>query len=413
MSAGPGSLTVALPPVLFARNTVPFALTAFVLLLSIHAARRLGWATRLPRRARWAVAGLTVAVSAWAGVAMGLSRNLADPAAHRWWTFPGLVLLGFLMYLVIGLWAVGLVSLVFRVFHRCRPVPEGSLPLRVTWLRRLTVLAVVVAVLVTAYGRWRFDSPRINDYPYTSSQLPAEFDGFRIAYISDVHVGPAVDGALVARVVAEVNAAKPDLVVLGGDLQDGSVAALAGDLEPLRALRATYGVVAVSGNHEFYSDAPGWLAYWRTLGITVLDNEAVVIRRGTASIDVLGVNDRSGSPPLAEDLLAALGTLESTYGIKASDTDRFRLLAAHQPRQALTGDNLAGRSGVDLQLSGHTHGGQMWPIMYLVPLQQPVVSGWKNLGGVDVLTSRGVAGWGPPLRVGADPEVLLVTLRRG
>ena len=172
-------------------------------------------------------------------------------------------------------------------------------------------------------------------------------------------------------------------------------------------------MVAVSGNHEFYSGAAEWLAYWRTLGITVLDNDAVVITRGTASIDVIGVNDRSGEPPHVEDLQAALRKLESSYQVRVGDTARFRLLAAHQPRQALTGDNLAARSGIDLQLSGHTHGGQMWPFMYLVPLQQPVVSGWKTIGGVDVLTSRGVGGWGPPLRVGADPEVLLVTLRRG
>ncbi len=388
------------------------AMTAFVLLLSIHAARRLGWATRLPRTGRWAVAAVTVLVAAWAGLSMGLSRSLADPAANRWWSSPGLTLLGFLLYVLLGVWAVGLVSLVIRVVDRGRPQPADGVSRRVRWVRGLTALVMVAAVVVTSYGRWTFERPRLNDYTYASAQLPAEFDGFRIAYLSDVHVGPAVDGAFLARVVADVNAAKPDLIVLGGDLEDGSVTALARDLEPLRDLRATYGVVAVTGNHEFYSGAPPWLAYWRTLGITVLDNDAVVIRRGSASIDVIGVNDRNGEPPHVEDLQAALGKLETKYGVSAADVTRFRLLAAHQPRQALTGNNLAARSGVDLQLSGHTHGGQLWPFMYLVPLQQPVISGWKNIGGVDVLTSRGVAGWGPPVRVGADPEVLLVTLKK-
>ena len=391
-----------------------YVLTGFVLLLALHIARRLGWATDLPRRARWGVGAATLATAAWAGLSGGFARGADNAAALRLWTFPGLVVLGFLWYLLLGLWVTGLVSLVLRVVDRGRPRPmAGGVSRRVRWVRGLTAVSLVAAVVVTGYGRWMSERPRITEHSYVSAQLPAEFDGLRVAFLSDVHVGPAIDGGFLARVVAQVNDARPDLIVLGGDFVDGSVTTLAGDVEPLRNLRATYGVVAVSGNHEFYSGAAEWLAYWRTLGITVLDNDAVVITRGTASIDVIGVNDRSGEPPHVEDLQAALRKLESSYQVRVGDTARFRLLAAHQPRQALTGDNLAARSGIDLQLSGHTHGGQMWPFMYLVPLQQPVVSGWKTIGGVDVLTSRGVGGWGPPLRVGADPEVLLVTLRRG
>jgi predicted MPP superfamily phosphohydrolase len=391
---------------------VTYVLSAFVLLLSLHMARRLSWATRLPKLWRWVVTGVVMAVALWAGLSGSVMRT-GSVASMRWATFPGLVMLGFLMYLMFALWAVGLASLILRLIDRRRPRTEGEQHWRLTWVRRLTAVAVIAAVLVTAYGRWQSAHPRINDYTYTSSQLPTEFDGFRIAYLSDVHIGPAIDGAFLRKVVDDVNAAKPDLIVLGGDFADGSVAALAADIEPLRDLRATYGVVAVSGNHEFYSGGPSWLAHWKTLGLVVLDNDALVVRKGNASIDIIGVNDRNGEPPHVEDLKAAMAKLESKYGIAAADTTRFRLLAAHQPRQALTGDNLAARSGVDLQLSGHTHGGQMWPFMYLVPLQQPVVEGWKTIGGVDVLTSRGVAGWGPPLRVGADPEVLLVTLKRG
>ncbi|HQE30924.1 MAG TPA: metallophosphoesterase [Propionibacteriaceae bacterium] len=388
------------------------AFTAFVLVMSLYMVRRLVWANRITGRWRWIVAAVTVALAGWAGFSGGVAR-VADPAALRWFAFPGLVLLGFLMYLLLGLLVTGLVSLVLRFVDRREPTPEAGLPRRVVWTRRLTVVSLIVAVVVTGYGRWMSAHPTVNDYTYTSGQLPAEFDGFKVAFLSDVHLGPAIDGPFLRKVVADVNAAKPDLVILGGDFADGSVTSLAGDIEPLRDLRATYGVVGVSGNHEFYSGAPEWLAYWRSLGVNVLDNDVVVITRGTASIDIIGVNDRNGQPPHVEDLRAALGKLEGKYGINVADTGRFRLLAAHQPRQALTGDNLAGRSGVDLQLSGHTHGGQMWPLMYLVPLQQPVVQGWKNLGGVDVLTGRGVAGWGPPLRVGSDPEVLLVTLKRG
>lgn len=389
-----------------------YALTAFVVLLSLHMVRRLVWATRLSGRRRWVIAAVMVSLAGWAGVSGSLAR-VADPTTQRLFTFPGLVVLGFLMYLLFGLWVTGLVSLVLRYADRSRPSPGDTLPRRVVWVRRLTVVSVVVALVVTGYGRWMSAHPRVNAYTYSSAQLPAEFDGFTIAFLSDVHLGPAIDGGFLARVVDDVNAAKPDLIVLGGDFADGTVPALANDIEPLRNLRATYGVVAVSGNHEFYSGVEPWLAHWRTLGITVLDNDAVVITRGTASIDVIGVNDRNGEPPHVEDLQAALRQLESKYAVMTSDTGRFRVLAAHQPRQALTGNNLAGRSGIDMQLSGHTHGGQMWPLMYLVLLQQPVVQGWKNLGGVDVLTSRGVAGWGPPLRVGSDPEVPLVTLKRG
>jgi predicted MPP superfamily phosphohydrolase len=179
---------------------------------------------------------------------------------------------------------------------------------------------------------------------------------------------------------------------------------------PLAELSAPYGVYLTTGNHEFYSGAADWMKFWDEHGLKVLDNEAVVIKRGTASIDLVGINDRTGDEPYEPDLQQAVDSLNDR-GVKPTDTRRFRILAAHQPLQALLYDGLAARLGIDLQLSGHTHGGQMWPVHALVTMQQPVIAGVHELNGVTVVTSRGAGAWGPPVRVLADPEVVLVTLQ--
>jgi len=206
-------------------------------------------------------------------------------------------------------------------------------------------------------------------------------------------------------------------VVLAGDLVDGTVAELGPELSALARLEAPYGVVVTTGNHEFLTgQVDDWLAFWRAQGLTVLDNSGIQLTRQGATIDVLGINDASGTGSHSPDLTAAARVLEQAFGTALDGTEadgegRFRLLVAHQPVQALAHGNQAARFGVDLQLSGHTHGGQLWPFGYLVLLQQPVLDGLHQVGGIQVLTSRGAGAWGPPVRVGAPPEVVMVTLQ--
>ena len=191
-----------------------------------------------------------------------------------------------------------------------------------------------------------------------------------MALISDLHVGPVREESFTRRVVNEVNAQHPDLVVLAGDLIDGRVEQVGAATDPLRDLRAPLGVVAVSGNHEVLSqEADAWLEHYASLGITVLRNSNVKLTRGGASIAVAGSNDETASGADSPNIGTTLAGV---------NPDAFTLLVTHQPKAAES----AGGRGVDLQVSGHTHGGQLWPFRYVVTLQQPTLDGLALVGDV-------------------------------
>lgn len=231
-------------------------------------------------------------------------------------------------------------------------------------------------------------------------RLPEALSGFRIVQISDVHIGPTLGHSFLAEVVASVNAAEPDLVVITGDLVDGSVADLSAHVAPLADLRARHGVFFVTGNHEYYSGVDAWLAELRRLGVRPLRNERVSIGEGEHSFDLAGVDDWSarrfggGHGP---DLARALA---------GRDERRELVLLAHQPKQIDEAEKL----GVGLQLSGHTHGGQIFPWGFAVRLDQPYVAGLARQGETHIYVSRGTGFWGPPMRVGAPPEISVLEL---
>jgi len=230
--------------------------------------------------------------------------------------------------------------------------------------------------------------------------LSASLAGFTIVQISDIHVGPTIKGDYVAAIVERVNGLDADLIAITGDVVDGSVLQLSSHTAPLARLRARHGTYVVTGNHEYYSGALEWMAEFRLLGLRGLMNEHVVIEHDGARLVVAGVTDYSaGSFDLAQrsDPLAALAG--SPEGIP-------RILLAHQPRTAPA----AASVGFDLQLSGHTHGGQFWPWNLLVGLQQPFTAGLHRLGRLWVYTSRGTGYWGPPKRFGAPSEITLLRL---
>jgi predicted MPP superfamily phosphohydrolase len=231
--------------------------------------------------------------------------------------------------------------------------------------------------------------------------LPRELDGYAIVQISDIHVGPTIKRAYLNAIVNKVNALKPDAIAITGDLVDGSVQRLAPHTAPLARLAAPDGVFFVTGNHEYYSGAEQWIAEVRRLGLRVLINEHVIRRRGPATLMIAGVTDYTAqhfNPAHKSDpLLAAAG---------APDDVAVRVLLAHQPRSAPA----AADAGFDLQLSGHTHGGQFFPWNLFVPLQQPFVAGLNRVRSLWVYTSRGTGYWGPPKRFGAPSEITLVRL---
>jgi uncharacterized protein len=199
--------------------------------------------------------------------------------------------------------------------------------------------------------------------------------------------------------VNTINGLQPDLVAIVGDLVDGTVDELGEAAAPLRDLVSRHGTFFVTGNHEYFSGAQPWLAELSRLGVDPLRNERLTISRGGASFDLAGVNDVTGrNYGDGPDLAKALDGRDAATPV---------VLLAHQPVQAVE----AAKLGVDLQLSGHTHGGQMWPFNYVVTLQQPFVSGLATVDGMPVYVSNGAGFWGPPVRVGAPPDVTLVELR--
>ncbi|GGO26206.1 membrane protein [Microbispora rosea subsp. aerata] len=272
--------------------------------------------------------------------------------------------------------------------------------------RTASAVVAVGAVATVGYGVSRaLGDPVIERVPIRLPRLDPRMNGLRIAVVSDIHLGPLTGRGHTERIVRMINGLEADAVAIVGDMVDGTVAELGRLAAPLKSLESRYGAYFVTGNHEYYTAAgpQEWIEELRSLGVRPLRNERVEIRHAGAVLDLAGVNDLNGAPSGdGPDFDKALG---------GRDANRPVVLLAHQPVQVTQ----AAAHGVDLQLSGHTHGGQIVPFNLLVPLQQPVVSGLASVpraggGDTQVYVTRGAGFWGPPVRVGAPPEITLVEL---
>jgi hypothetical protein len=268
-------------------------------------------------------------------------------------------------------------------------------------LRAAGVLALALAVGAVAFRGAR-RPPSLVRERFEIARLPRELDGFRIVQISDIHIGPILDRRFAAELVARVNALAPDLIAVTGDLVDGSAVRLADEVAPFAGLRAQHGVFFVTGNHDHLSGAGSWVEAVSRLGMRVLRNQRVRIGTDAASFDLVGVDDHHGHliGGGAEDLDAALA---------GRDPERAAVLLAHDPSTF----RRARRADIDLQLSGHTHGGQLWPFRYLVRLVIPWVAGRYRDGRAQLYVSRGTGFWGPPMRLLAPAEITEITLASG
>jgi predicted MPP superfamily phosphohydrolase len=267
-------------------------------------------------------------------------------------------------------------------------------------LRPLGVVGLVVPAL--AFGFVVARSPRVKRVTVAIPNLPSRFEGFRIAQITDVHIGETLTRSFAVHVTRTVNSLDADAVAVTGDMIDGSVAKLRDEVEPLAGLRGTHGVFYVTGNHEYYHGGSSWQAEARRLGMRVLHNEHVVIERDGQQLVIAGVPDVEGGR------FSAQHEPDAAVAFAGAPDGAPRILLAHQPRFA----RRVGATRVDLMLSGHTHGGQIFPFMVFVKLQQPVIAGFKVLWGVPTYTSNGTGYWGPPFRIGPRGEVTEVTLKR-
>jgi len=376
------------------------------------------------RRGMTALAGVLALLPALAiGLRGTLPRHAAGPldwVAYSW--------LGIAFYLFLTLLVLEPVRLIARLvmLSGARRVPRrhddpaqrsggtaadggavredrNVMARRLFLARGVALTAGAVALGTAGTGAYIANSPPVvRRVPITLPTLDPALDGLRIVTFSDAHLSATYGGRRFERLVEIVNAQRPDVVAIVGDLVDGSVEELRQDVAPLADLVTEQGVYFVTGNHEYFVDTRAWLRHLPTLGVQVLHNERVPIRRGTASFDLAGIDDRtaagSGIPGQGADLDAALDGRDDSTPV---------VLLAHQPVMV----EQARAAGVDLQLSGHTHGGQLWPFDYVIRLDQPAVEGWSRHGETQLYVTAGAGYWGPPMRVGATPEVTVVELR--
>jgi hypothetical protein len=338
-----------------------------------------------------------------AGMPLALYLGRRYPSAGRALAWPAFIWMGLMFLLLVSFAGVDVVRLAAWLARRARSAPID--PGRRLVAARLA--AGAVSVLSGGLGavavRAATGPVAVKRVEVTLARLPLAHDGLRIAQITDIHVGPTIGHAFVQDLVRRVNALAPDLVAITGDLVDGTVAELGAAVAPLAELRARHGVFFVTGNHEYFSGVEPWLAELGRLGVRVLRNERVSIGSGMDAFDLAGVDDQSaerfGGPPHKDAVALALGD---------RDPAREVVLLAHQPRSF----SLAKGHGVGLQLSGHTHGGQVWPFGLLVRLSQPFIAGLHRDGDAQIYVSRGTGYWGPPMRLAAPAEITELVLRR-
>jgi predicted MPP superfamily phosphohydrolase len=391
-----------------------FAAVVLTVLVLLHGYLwwRLVRGTTRPGPVRRRLTLLVVVLGLLPALAVLLRRTLPlDVAAPLDWV--GYSWLGVSFYAFLTLLALEPVRAIGRIALRRKERGDtgtahriedtAPLPRRLFLARGLAVTAGAVAVGAAGSGAWLANSPPVvRRVPVTLRGLDPALDGLRIVTFSDAHLSATYRGRRFERLVELVNEQRPDVVAIVGDLVDGEVGELRAEAAPLADLVSEQGVYFVTGNHEYFSGAAAWTRHLPTLGIDVLRNERVAIARGGASFDLAGIDDRtaaaSGVPGHGADLDAALDGRDDATPV---------VLLAHQPVVV----EQARAAGVDLQLSGHTHGGQLWPFDRIIRLDQPAVEGLSRHGDTQLYVTSGAGYWGPPMRIGARPEITVVELR--
>ncbi len=345
------------------------------------------------RLGRWAIILAGVAMVAGAAGSRVLPRDLGQIVAYLAYGWMGMVVL--LMPIL------AIVDLVRAVVVRAdrRPTDPGR---RQALARAAAAVTALTSTAAGAVGvQTALSAPELHTFDLPIPDLPPALVGFRIAQLSDIHIGPLLGGDFARSLVERVNALDVDLVALTGDLVDGSVAHLGAHVAPFGELRSRHGTFFVTGNHEYYSGADAWIAELRRLGIRVLRNERVAVEHDGATLDVLGVDDwrsKGFGGGHGHDLVRACAD---------RDPRRPSLLLAHQPKVV----DEAAEQCIDAVLCGHTHGGQMWPFGLIVALQQPYVVGLHHhRERTWIYVHPGTGYWGPPMRLKVNAQIAVATL---
>ena len=322
-----------------------------------------------------------------------LPRHLAIPIS---WV--GYVWMGSMFLLLVLLWGGELARWSWVKYASIASVDGGR---REFLAQLLAGGAGAVGLALSGWGVWSAIRPvEVKRVAVRIKKLPGALNGLRLVQLSDMHVGLTIGRDFVEDVVRKVNALEPDIVAITGDLIDGSVEDLGPAVAPLGEIRAKLGTYFVTGNHEYYSGADPWLAFLRSIGIKALRNEHVELSMNGEAIHLAGVDDWT-----AHQFGNGHGA-DMERAMEGRDASKPVVLLAHQPIHF----DEARAHGVDLQISGHTHGGQIFPFGFLTRLAQPFVSGLHRRGDSQIYVSSGTGYWGPPMRIAAPAEITLIEI---
>jgi len=322
-----------------------------------------------------------------------LPRDFAVPIA---WV--GYVWMGVMFITLVVLWGGEVARWSWLRYAQFTAVDAGR---RDFLARVLAGGAGTLAIALSGWGVWSAIRPvEVKRVKVRLKKLPEALRGFRLVQLSDVHVGPTIGRSFIDDVVSKVNELGADMIAITGDLVDGPVHELELAVRPLGDMESRHGTFFVTGNHEYYSGADSWLTYLEGIGIRPLRNECIELGDESCAIQVAGVDDWT-----AHQFGNGHGAnLEKALG--GRDESKPVVLLAHQPKQFDEARDLR----VDLQISGHTHGGQIFPFGFFARLVQPFVSGLHRRGDSQIYVSSGTGYWGPPMRIAAPAEITLIEL---
>jgi predicted MPP superfamily phosphohydrolase len=350
----------------------------------------------------WAILAIPFLNLAWIPLIYWRRRvrqnpQLEDPPTLAW-GYQSLALLSFVFFCVV---LRDLIKLVAIGIHFTVGYSAPFTPL--LYSVPATSLLVVIALVMLFLGRLNAKGPpRIREIDVPIRDLPPSLEGFRMAQLSDIHIGRTIGADFVQRVVERVNELKVDLIAITGDLVDGTVEDLRSHLGPLSQLSSREGVFYVTGNHEYYWNAPAWIEEVKRLGMKPLLNSHQVVEREKNKLVIAGV------PDLWASRMGAGEGPNPSKALAGAPSADVRVLLAHQPKSAHT----SGAENFDLQLSGHTHGGQFLPWTFFIHLFQPFVRGLNRYQNRWIYVNRGTGYWGPPVRLGSPSEITLLKLTR-
>ena len=335
-------------------------------------------------------------------IALRMSGNeskLIDKFSFVGYTSLGFFTLSFFIFVAKDL-VLQLIALLGHIIDEDNPFDNSK---RDFIKKSISISMITLAGSATVYGFYSArKGPFIIKHDIYIKNLPEAYENFSIAQISDLHVGPTIKRPYVEDVLEKISHLNPDFIAVTGDLVDGSVKYLRSDLQPLKDMIAPYGTFFVTGNHEYYSGVDQWLDETDRLGMKNLINTNEIISKSGDEIAIAGITD------LNAHQINLSHRSDPELALASLPKDIIKIVLAHQPNSI----HAVHKVGADLQLSGHTHGGQFWPFTYPVKLASTYIAGYYDHFGTQIYVNRGTGYWGPPLRIGVPAEITLICLKK-